>query len=146
MRVKAAIAASVGTGLIGLAAVTVGTTPAAATDRPTKVAFVRVWHNYNLHRDGSLSVGAGVRCVPGWQSVELDVLLHQGGVEGDGFTVPTVVCDNSWHPVVFTMTDVSGAFHAGNAHVSAQFLVTNVDSGDSAGAHSQGQAQLHNRG
>jgi hypothetical protein len=149
MWVKRAIAASVGSGLIGLAAVTVGTAPAAATDRPTNVAFVRAWHNDNLHHNGTVTVGAGVRCVAGWAPAELDMRVTQGpnpGSEADGFTIPTVACDNRWHKVLFTLTDVSGTLHAGVVAISAQFLVTNVESGDSAGAHNQVPGRLHNRG
>jgi hypothetical protein len=143
---KRSIAVSIGSALIGIAGMTVAISPAGATDRPTNVGFVRVWHNYNLHHDGTVSVGGGLRCIPGWQSEELDILLGQDGVEGSGSTTVSIVCDNNWHPVAFTITDISGPFHPGEAQISAQFLVTNVDSGDSAGAHSQGSPTLRNRG
>jgi hypothetical protein len=149
MWVKRAIAASVGSGLIGLAAVTVGTAPAAATDRPTNVAFVRAWHNDNLHHNGTVTVGAGVRCVAGWAPAELDMRVTQGPngeAEADGSTIPTVRCDNRWHKVLFTLTDVGGTLHAGAVTINAQFLVTNVESGDSAGAHNSVQGRLHNKG
>jgi hypothetical protein len=149
MWVKRAIAASVGSGLIGLAAVTVGTAPAAATDRPTNVAFVRAWHNDNLHHNGTVTVGAGVRCVAGWAPAELDMRVTQGPngeAEADGSTIPAVSCDNRWHKVLFTLTDVGGTLHAGVVTINAQFLVTNVESGDSAGAHNSVQGRLRNKG
>jgi hypothetical protein len=150
MWVKRAIAASVGSGLIGLAAVTVGTAPAAATDRPTNVAFVRAWHNDILHHNGTITVGAGVRCVAGWAPAELDMLVGQGpegqSASASGTTIPTVRCDNRWHKVLFTLTDVGGKFHTGVVGINAQFLVTNNESGDSAGAHNQVSGRLHLKG
>jgi hypothetical protein len=146
MWVKRTIVASVTTGLMGLAAVTVSTAPAAATDRPTNVAFVRAWHNDNLHHNGTITVGAGVRCVAGWAPSELDLRVTQGDSAAEGFTTPSVSCDNRWHKVLFTLTDVAGTLHGGVVAIGAQFLVTNVDSGDSAGAHNQVSGRLHNRG
>jgi hypothetical protein len=147
MTVTKAFAASIAAGLVGLGSVTVAAPASATGDRPTNVAFVRAWHNYNLHHDGTVAVGLGVRCVPGWQSAELDIHLHQGDVDGDAFTTRNVVCNDRWHKVLFRVTDSSGAFHAGAVQTSAQFLVTNVESGDSAGAHDeQVPGTLHNHG
>jgi hypothetical protein len=144
MWVRRTIAGSIGAGLLALTAMT--GVAAATGDRPTNVAFVRAWHNDIVHQDGTVAVGVRVRCVPGWEPAELDVSLHQDGVEGDGFTIPTVRCNGHWHKVQFTISDVSGAFHAGAVQISTQFLVTNVESGDSAGAHDQVQGRLRIHG
>jgi hypothetical protein len=147
MMVNRALATSIAAGLVGLGSITVAAPAAATGDHPTGVAFVRAWHNYNLHQDGTVAVGLGVRCVPGWQSAELDIHLHQGDVDGDAFTVRNVVCNDKWHKVLFRVTDASGAFQAGAVQTSAQFLVTNVETGDSAGAHDeQVPGTLHNHG
>lgn len=120
-----------------MAVVTVAATatPAMAGDRPTGVAFVRTWHRAYLHRDGSVTVGAGLRCVPGWSSAELDVHLVQGTTYGDGYIVAAVPCNGAWHPATVTIDDFSGPIHLGAISTSSQFLVTNDASGDSAGAH-----------
>jgi len=53
-----------------------------------------------------------------------------------GFVVATVRCDGLWHRVKFTLVGPPfGTFHPGAVTLSSQFLVTNNDSGDSAGGH-----------
>jgi hypothetical protein len=139
MASKRSIVRSVSAASLTLVAATVLAAPAAvAGDRPTNVAFVQAWKKVYLHHDGSVTVTAGVRCVPGWEGGELDMRVSQGiNNDADGFVEATVTCDNAWHPVRFTLHDVAGAMKVGPAQISSQFIVTNVDSGDSAGAHDQ---------
>src|SRR3954453_20108257 len=96
----AALAAVVmATGGVALAA------PAGATgDRPVGVAHVAAWKNVYLHKSGSITVSAGIKCSPGWFTTELDMQVNQGPQlenYGSGFVTPDVPCDNTWHPVRF---------------------------------------------
>jgi hypothetical protein len=111
--------------------------PAAADgDRPTNVAFVQAWQKVYIHQGGaSLTVTAGLRCKPGWYSTELDMQVNQGDQGDSNYTIPDVPCDNKWHPVRFRIEGVTPAMHVGACTVSSQFLINNVDSGDSAGGH-----------
>jgi hypothetical protein len=42
--------------------------------------------------------------------------------------------------VIFRIRDISGPLHTGDVLESSQFLVTNVESGDSSGAHDEQRA------
>jgi hypothetical protein len=135
MRTKRILAIPVA---LGLAATALGGLPAAvAGDRPTNVVFVRTWKTVHVRVHGGLTVGSGVRCVPGWEGGEVDMWLSQGSATASGFVDRSVPCDNAWHPVRFIIQDVSGAFQPGEIHLTSQFIGNNVESGDSAGAHSQ---------
>ena len=128
-------AALLGSGVLGLVCVIAGAAPASAGDRPADVAFVHAFHLQVLHHDGTVTAIVGARCVPGWAAVEVDVRITQGDSDAEGFVVPTIACDNRWHPVMFRLTDVAGTFEPGAIAVSSQILVTNNESGDSAGGH-----------
>lgn len=135
-------------GLIGLPVVALAVTtvavPAAATqDRPTGVAHVRVDKRVWLQADGTVTVAARVRCDPGWESGELDVRVTQGDSEADGFINTSVPCNRRWHRVQFGLPLGLGTLQRGKAALSGQFLVTNVASGDSAGAHDQANGFIH---
>ncbi len=127
--------ALIGSGALGLTCLLAGAAPASASDRPTDVAFVHAFHFQVLHHDGTVTAIVRARCIPGWEAVEVDVRITQDDSDADGFVVPTIACDNRWHPVVFRLTDVAGTFHPGAVAVSSQILVTNDESGDSAGGH-----------
>jgi hypothetical protein len=114
--------------------------PAMAGDRPTHVAFVHAVKKVYLHHDGGVTVRAWLRCKPGWAPAELDVRVNQGGAYTDGYIVPTVPCDNAFRRVKLRLPAGYGTLAVGDATVSSQFLVTNVDSGDSAAGHQDGKA------
>jgi hypothetical protein len=132
---KRAIALSIGAAT--MAATVVGASPASAGGRPTNVAFVHAVKKIVVHKNGSLTVRAWLRCKPGWEPAELDMLVSQGDASGSGYMIPTVPCDNAFRRVHFRINDIGGYFAAGAAHINSQFLITNVDSGDSAGGHNQ---------
>jgi hypothetical protein len=112
-------------------------TPAAADgDRPTNVAFVQAWKKVYIHQGGSsLTVTGELRCVPGWFGTEFDMWLSQGSNTTSGYTIPDIPCDNGWHAVRFRIDGVSPPMHVGACSVSSQFIVNNVETGDSAGGH-----------
>jgi hypothetical protein len=143
MSVKNAAVASVCTAVLAVGASFLGGAPAHAGGRPVGVAFVHAWKNVYLHH-GVTIVSASVRCKPGWEGGELDLRVTQGGSYADGFTDAIVTCDNVWYPERFTISGGYGTLHAGGAQISSQFIVNNVDSGDSAGAHEAGRvAEIH---
>lgn len=117
-----------------------GSSASAATgDRPTNVAAVKAGERVLLHKDGTLTVAARLRCKPGWVAEEVSATLGQGEASASGFAVVSVPCDRQWHRVTFDLGDSAGAFHPGPVTFNfLQFLVTNASSGDSAGAHDNG--------
>lgn len=137
---KKTIMGSIGTTIVGLMAVMTGAAPANAADRPVNVAFVQAWHFDVLHHGGSVTAKVGVRCKPGWESAELDVRINQGDSYADGFTTTAFACDNHWHGAAFRIATGVGSLRPGAVTVSSQFLVTNVESGDSAGGHDVGRS------
>lgn len=104
-------------------------------DRPRGVAKVRLDKKLSLHADGTMIVAARLECDPGWESSDLSVIIAQGAASTSGVTTTAVPCDRHWHQVQFSLSPGTGAFQPGKATASAQFLVTNVLSGDSAAAH-----------
>jgi hypothetical protein len=122
-----------------LATITMAAPVASAQDRPGDrphgVAKVRLEKKFLLQADGAIIVAARLECDPGWQSSDLSVSVAQGDSSTDGFTTTAVPCDRNWHRVKLSLPPGTGAFQPGKATASAQFLVTNVLSGDSAGAH-----------
>lgn len=113
--------------------------PAHAGGRPTDVAFVHASYRVQLHRDHSVTVREHLQCDPAWAPAELDVHVSQGTSYGDGLRIPTVPCDDAWHPVRVRIDADSmfGRLHVGPAQANSQFLVTNVESGDSAAGQEQ---------
>jgi hypothetical protein len=110
--------------------------PASAGGRPVNVAFVQAWKKVYLHQQGAkLTVTAELRCVPGWFPVELDMQVNQDSQATSNYTIPTIPCDNDWHAVRFAIEGVTPPMHVGAATISSQFIVNNVDSGDSAAGH-----------
>ncbi len=122
-----------------LATITMAAPAASAQDRPGDrphgVAKVRLEKKFLLQADGTIILAARLECDPGWQSSDLSVSVTQGDASTGGFTTTAVTCDRNWHRVQFSIPPGIGAFQPGNATASAQFLVTNVLTGDSAGAH-----------
>ena len=107
--------------------------------RPTNVAAVQADQVVLLHSDNTVTVTAKVRCDQDWVAAELSVILSQGVATSSGFTLVSAPCNGRWHQVSFDLVDTAGTFQHGNASFSfVQFLVTNVDTGDSAGAHDNG--------
>jgi hypothetical protein len=110
--------------------------PATASgDRPVGVAHVAAWKNVYLHKNGSITVSAGVKCSPGWFTTELDIQVNQGESYGSGYATPDVPCDNAWHPERFVIDSFFGTLVPGAASLNSQVIVNNVESGDSAGGH-----------
>jgi hypothetical protein len=114
--------------------------PAAAAqdrpgDRPLGVAKVRLEKKFSLQPDGTMIVAARLECDSGWQSSDLSVNVTQGDASTSGVTTTAVACDRHWHAVQLSIPQGTGMFQPGKATASAQFLVTNVVSGDSAAAH-----------
>jgi hypothetical protein len=110
--------------------------PARAGGRPVGVAFVQAWKKVYLHEGGAkLTVTAELRCVPGWESTELDMQVNQDAQAASNYTIVNIPCDNGWHTVRFFIEGVTPPMHVGAVTISSQFLVNNLDSGDSAGAH-----------
>jgi hypothetical protein len=123
----------------------------AAGDRPVGVASVRAGNAVVASADGTtLTVVERISCQPGWEPAELDAFLTQDNTsEAGGFVIPTIPCDGRQHRVVMTVAVGAGPFvpfTRGPVSISSQFLVTNVDSGDSAGAHDARTGQLITRG
>jgi hypothetical protein len=121
--------------VVGGAAFGTATASAVNGDRPKNVAAVTASKAIVLNGDGTLTVTEKVECDPGWEAAELDAQVNQGDAVTSNFTIPVVPCDGKWHTVTFGIGSGNGGFAPGKATVSSQFLVTNVDSGDSAGAH-----------
>jgi hypothetical protein len=121
---------------VGVEAMAAATQSAFAADRPAGVAFVKANPIVQLKANGSVAVTDKIRCMPGWQSSDLSVHVSQAnGAYADGFVTTAVACNNKWHTIHLTLPKGFGKLHRGNATISSQFLVTNVQSGDSAGAH-----------
>ncbi|MBV9485705.1 MAG: hypothetical protein JO246_06565 [Frankiaceae bacterium] len=141
MAMKPAIALSIGAATLAATVMTAG--PAKAGGRPANVAFVHAVKRVVLHKNGDLTVRAWLRCKPGWSPAELSMQVNQGTDEvGSGYIIPTVPCDNAFRRVHFRISDSTHGFAAGDAHISAQFLITNNYSGDSAGGHSSKDGQI----
>jgi len=110
-------------------------TPALACDRPDPVRVVAERY-VALHADLSVTGAARVSCAPGWSGGELSVQVNQGSSYTSGFVVAHVRCDGRWHRVTFTLVGPPfGTLHRGAVTISSQFLVTNDETGDSAGGH-----------
>jgi hypothetical protein len=133
------VVSTVVTGAVVLGGAAVGTTAASAVngDRPKNVAAVTAGKQIVLTAGGSLTVTQKVECDPGWEPAELDAQVNQGDAVTSSFTIPAVACDGKWHTVTYDIGSGTGGFAPGKATISSQFLVTNVESGDSAGAHDQ---------
>ncbi|HEX4015429.1 MAG TPA: hypothetical protein VHX15_01720 [Frankiaceae bacterium] len=136
MSLKRALAVLVGL-LVALSAMAAGTEAAFAGDRPTDVAFVKANPIVQLKHNGSTIVKTQVRCVPGWQASDLTVHVSQpSGAYADGLVITThAVCNNKWYTVWILLPKGFGTLKRGNANISSQFLVNNVQSGDSAAGH-----------
>lgn len=130
-------ALGVGLALVIASAAMLATSPsAAATDRPVGVAFVKARPVVDLKHNGSVVVTEKIRCKPGWVSSDLSVHAQQpNGSYADGFTTTAIACNGAWHSVRVTLSSVFMKMHRGPATISSQFLVTNAESGDSAGGH-----------
>jgi hypothetical protein len=139
MSIKRALTAGLMTAVVATGGVAFSAPATAAGDRPVGVAHVAAWKDVYLHNNGTITVSAGVKCSPGWFTTELDMQVNQGDSVGSGFTIPSVPCDNAWHPVRFVISDIGGAFVPGPSTISSQIIVNNVDSGDSAGGHDVGR-------
>jgi hypothetical protein len=127
-------------------AVTAMAVPAAAAqDRPTGVAKVKVDKRVLLNADGTLTLVARLECDPGWISSDFTVAVAQGLMTGtDGLVEPSVPCDGRSHRVLFDLpAPVAGPFQPGKATFRAQFLVFNVESGDPAAGHETTTVHLH---
>jgi hypothetical protein len=141
MRVRTVSGASVSIGAALAVGVALGAPAQAATgDRPTGVASVRAGNHVTQSADGTtLTVVERISCQPGWEPAELDAFLTQDNTsEAGSFVIPTIPCDGHTYKVVMTVPVATGLFvpfQSGPVSISSQFLVTNVDSGDSAGAH-----------
>lgn len=140
MVVKRTLITGFTTAVIATGGVAFSVPAKAAGDRPVRVAHVAAWSNVYLARNGNITVSAGVKCSPGWFTTELDMQVNQGATVGSGYTIPSVPCDNAWHPVRFVISDIGGAFVPGLSTIDSQVIVNNVESGDSAGGHDIGRA------
>jgi hypothetical protein len=121
---------------------------AATGDRPTGVASVQAEKHVTASADGTtLTVVERISCQPGWEPAELDAFVTQDNTsEASGFVIPTIPCDGREHRVEMTVPVGAGPFspfQRGPVTISSQFLVTNVESGDSAGAHDVRTGRLH---
>jgi hypothetical protein len=136
MRFKRTLSVVVGL-LVALFAMAAGMQPAAAADRPTDVASVKANPIVQLKHNGSTIVKEQVRCQPGWQPSDLTVRVSQAsGAYADGLVTTThAVCNGKWYTVWVLLPKGFGKLQRGNATISSQFLVNNVQSGDSAGGH-----------
>ena len=112
--------------------------PAAAVD----IADLRAQARALLNPDATVTVTVRVRCDAQWQPAELDARVTQGDSYADGFTIPTVACNGHWQRLRFDVATAWGTLQAGRVIISSQFLVTNVDTGDSAEAHDQRKGSL----
>jgi hypothetical protein len=122
--------------IVAVFAMFAGLQSASAADRPVGVAFVKANPNVWLKANGAVLVTDKIRCVPGWQSGDLSVHVSQAsGAYSDGFVQTNVACNGKWHTVHLTLPKGFGKLHRGAATISSQFLVTNLESGDSAGGH-----------
>ena len=106
-------------------------------DRPVCVAKAQLDKQAFLGSDGTLSVSLRIECDPGWVSSDVTVRVVQGDAEADGLTTTNVACDGHLHRIHLSLAPGAGSFHAGKASMSAQFLVTNAETGDSAAGHDQ---------
>lgn len=139
MSIKRTVSIGLITAVVATGGVAFSTPVSAAGDRPVGVAHVAAWSNVYLANSGRITVSAEVKCSPGWFTTELDMQVNQGDTVGSGYTIPSVACDNAWHPVRFVISDIAGAFVPGTSTISSQIIVNNVDSGDSAGGHDVGR-------
>lgn len=128
------LATTAGLGGVAAAALPAGAAPGTG-DRPEGVAFVRADSHPVLNPDGTITVTQRVKCDPAWQPAELDVQVSRSlDAYASGYTIPAVPCDDAWHSVTYTI-GTSVPLTPGKVTISSQFLVTNVVTGDSAGAH-----------
>jgi hypothetical protein len=136
MRFKRTISVVVGL-LVALFAMAAGTQAAFAGDRPTDVAFVKAAPIVQLKHNGSTIVKEQVRCLPGWVPSDLTVRVTQAsGAYADGLVTTThAVCNGKWYTVWVLLPKGFGSLQRGNATISSQFLVFNVDSGDPSAGH-----------
>jgi hypothetical protein len=136
MRFKRILSVALGL-LVALSAMAAGTQAAFAGDRPTDVAFVKADPIVKLYHGGSTLVREQVRCVPGWQPSDLTVHVSQAsGAYADGLVITThAVCNNKWYTVWVKLPKGFGSLARGNATISSQFLVNNVETGDSGAGH-----------
>lgn len=136
MSAKRWVAVVAGSSMLAVVGSIAGAGSAVAGGRPTNVAFVQAWKKVYLHQQGAkLTVTAELRCVPGWFGTELDMQVNQDGQAASNYTIPDIPCDNGWHAVRFFIEGVTPPMHVGAATVSSQFIVNNVESGDSAAGH-----------
>lgn len=140
MSVKRTITAGLMTAVVAAGGIAFSAPAAATGDRPVGVAHVAAWKNVYLHKNGSITVSAGIKCSPGWYTTELDIQVNQGESYGSGYTVPDVPCDLTWHPVRFRINEFFGSMQPGPATINSQVIVNNVDTGDSAGGHDPNRA------
>lgn len=134
-----------------LATATVVAAPMAAAatgDRPTGVASVRAQQHVTASADGTtLTVVERISCQPGWEPAELDAFVTEDNTsEASGFVIPTIPCDGRTYRVEMAVPVGEGPFspfQRGPVTISSQFLVTNVESGDSAGAHDVRTGRVH---
>jgi hypothetical protein len=101
------------------------------------VAKVQLDNTILLQPDGSLTVAARLSCDPGWIAGDLSVIIAQGGAETSAFLSTSIACDGHSHTVQLDAPVGLGSFMLGRAQMNAQFLLTNADTGDSAGGHDQ---------
>ncbi len=143
MRWKRTLTSAVTLSIMAVGVGTLVTSPAAAQDRPTGVAAVKAGHSPILKAHGIVVVTTFVRCDPAWESAQLDAQVNRGFTDyAQGYTIPTIRCDNNWHKVVFRISTASGRMTPGKVTISTQFLVTNLETGDSAGAHGMDNGRL----
>jgi len=140
--------ALIGTALATATMVAAPAAVAATGDRPTGVASVRAENKVTASADGTtLTVVERISCEPGWSPAELDVFVTQGNTsEASDYVIPTIPCDGMTYRVEVVVPVATGLFQPfrrGPVTISSQFLVTNVETGDSAGAHDARTGRLH---
>ena len=107
------------------------------------VATVHVQKTVLLNPDATVTVRARLKCEPEWQPSQLDARVTQGEASAEGYTVPSVPCDDHWHEALLVLPTLSPAgFHPGRVDISIQFLLTHVEFGDFSGAHDQARGRL----
>jgi hypothetical protein len=112
---------------------------AAPGDRPRNVADVKAESSVLLQSGGALIVSVRVRCDSGWVAGDISATLTQGESTISGVKPASTPCDGKWHRVTLDLADGTGSFVSGSVTFSfLQYLVTNAETGDSAGAHDNG--------
>lgn len=93
--------------------------------------------------DGTVLVGARIRCAPEWEAADLTAQVDRSLTDyAQGITQPDIACDNRWHRVGLTASTVSGKVGPGRVTITVQFTVTHVEFGDAAGAHDATRGRL----